>query len=402
MVTDSMPDKPQRLVSLDAYRGFVMLLMASGGLHIAQVASRFPDSRTWGLLGYEFEHVAWTGCALWDLIQPSFMFMVGVAMPYSYASRRARGDSTAKIAVHVLYRAMILILLGIFLRSDGRKQTYFTFEDVLTQIGLGYAFVYLLLGRSRTIQWLAVIAVLGGSWFLFYQHPTPGPGFDYTSVGVPHDWPFFTGLAAHWNKNTNFAAAFDQGFLNLFPREKPFHFNEGGYQTLNFVPAMATMIFGVMAGELLRSNREAKKKLARLVLGGAVCLAVGMAADHSLWPCVSRSWTICPIVKAIWTPSWAVFSAGWTLWLLAAFFWLIDIRGVHRWAFPLIVVGMNSIAMYVMAELMFSWVRRTLLTHTGQSFFSGTYGPIVSSVSTLFVLWLICLWMYQRKIFIRI
>lgn len=402
MIAPSTSAKPPRLVCLDAYRGFVMLLMASGGLGIARVAAQFPDSRLWRFLGYEFEHVPWTGCTLWDLIQPSFMFMVGVAMPYSYASRRARGDSTVRIAAHVIYRAMILILLGIFLRSDGHKQTYFTFEDVLTQIGLGYAFVYLLLGRGRTVQWLALAGILAGYWFLFYQHAAPGPGFDYASVGVSHDMTPFTGLAAHWNKNTNFAADFDRWFLNLFPREKPFQFNAGGYQTLNFIPSMATMIFGVMAGQLLRSGLEAKKKLARLVLSGTVCLAAGMALDQSIWPFVDRTWTLCPIVKRIWTPSWAVFSTGWTLWMLAAFFWLIEIVGLRRWAFPLIVVGMNSIAMYVLAELMPPWVRATLKTHLGPGLFGGPYGAIVTSAATLCVLWLICLWMYRRKIFVRI
>jgi heparan-alpha-glucosaminide N-acetyltransferase len=404
MATAPSLDKPARLVSLDAYRGFVMLLMASGGLGIARVASHFPESRIWGFLDYEVDHVTWTGCSLWDLIQPSFMFMVGVAMPFSHASRRARGDSTAKIAAHVVYRAMLLILLGIFLRSEGRKQTYFTFEDVLTQIGLGYAFVYLLVGRGWKVQLLAAAAVLVGYWYLFYQHPVPGPGFDYASVGVPAKLQPFTGLAAHWNKNTNFAADFDRWFLNLFPREKPFEFNGGGYQTLNFVPSMATMIFGVMAGEWLRSNREPKKKLVRLLAAGAACLLLGMAVDQNIWPFVDRgrTWTLCPIVKRIWTPSWAVFSTGWTLWMLAAFFWLIEIRGLRRWAFPLVVVGMNSIAMYVLAHTPAGWVRQTLNTHLGEDVFKGTYGPIISSLAVLFVLWLACLWMYRRRVFVRI
>src|SRR5437870_2477286 len=124
-----MVGRDERLVSLDAYRGFVMLLMASGGLGIATVAAHFSQSRVWSFLGHQFRHVEWRGCSLWDLIQPSFMFMVGVALPFSLASRRARGQSLMRMALHTLWRSLVLIALGIFLRSIGRSQTNFTFED---------------------------------------------------------------------------------------------------------------------------------------------------------------------------------------------------------------------------------------------------------------------------------
>src|SRR5262245_46440789 len=119
---------PGRLVSLDAYRGLTMLAMASGGLGLARVAQKFPDSEAWQTIGYQFEHVPWVGCALWDLIQPSFMFMVGVSMAYSCASRQAHGQSYRRMFAHACLRSLILVLLGIFLRSDGRPRTNFTFE----------------------------------------------------------------------------------------------------------------------------------------------------------------------------------------------------------------------------------------------------------------------------------
>src|SRR5437867_8584324 len=123
-----------RLTSLDAYRGFVMLAMASDGLGLPQVAQAFPDSSVWQFLAYQLEHVEWVGCAAWDLIQPSFMFMVGASMPYSCSSREAKGQSYGQMLAHVLYRSFLLTALGIFLRSNHASQTYFTFEDVLTQI----------------------------------------------------------------------------------------------------------------------------------------------------------------------------------------------------------------------------------------------------------------------------
>src|SRR5947207_2255007 len=127
--------KPTRLVSLDAYRGFIMLAMASGGLGFTEVAKHFPESKAWQFLGYEFGHVPWTGCAFWDLIQPSFMFMVGVALPYSYYSRRVKGQSYPRILGHTVVRSLILIALGVFLSSNGSPQTNFTFVNVLCQIG---------------------------------------------------------------------------------------------------------------------------------------------------------------------------------------------------------------------------------------------------------------------------
>jgi predicted acyltransferase len=390
---------PPRLVSLDAYRGFIMLAMASAGLGFGKVAKYFADNHSgefrtdvWQFLAYQFDHVAWVGCSFWDLIQPSFMFMVGVALPYSFASRQAQGQSYGRMLAHTVYRAMILILLGIFLVSNSSKYTEFTFVNVLTQIGLGYVFVFLLVGKGFRVQLLASVAILVGYWLLFFLYPLPAAGFDYSSVGLKSDWQHLPGWFAHWDKNTNAAAAFDQWFLNLFPRAKPFQFSEGGYATLNFIPSMATMIFGLMAGELLRGRRTPEDKCRRLFLAGTVCLLVGLVLGY----------TVCPLVKRIWTPSWAVFSAGWTFWMLAAFYWIIDLKGYRGWAFPFVVVGMNSIAMYCMSQLLKPWIRQTWRTHFGQDLFSGIYGPIAESLAVLGVLWLVCLWMYRRKIFLRI
>jgi len=201
-------------------------------------------------------------------------------------------------------------------------------------------------------------------------------------------------LYAHWNKNANFAAEFDQWFLNLFPQQpgKSFQLDEGGYQTLNFIPSMATMIFGLMAGGLLRSARKPGRKFLILFGAGALCLMIGLVLNY----------TLCPSVKRIWTTSWAIYSSGWTFWMLAGFYLVIDVLGFRLWAFPLVVVGMNSIAMYLMSQLLNPWIRQTLTKHIGQDLFSGPSGPIVQSVAVLAVLWLICLWMYRRGVFLRI
>jgi predicted acyltransferase len=369
--------------------------MASAGLGLAKVAKSFPDSAVWGFLGYQTDHVPWLGCGFWDLIQPSFMFMVGVAMPYSFASRQAKGHSPLRNGAHVVYRSLVLVLLSIFLVSNHSRQTNFLFTNVLAQIGLGYGVVYLLLGRGWRVQLAVIGGILVGYWLLFALWPLPGPDFDYAAVGVSakdRADVLLPGFFAHWDKNANFAAWFDRWFLNLFPRAQPFLFEEGGYATLNFVPSIATMAFGLMAGEWLRGRRSPWRTLAGLAVAGLVFLAVGWLLDAY----------VCPSVKRIWTPSWAVFSTGWTLLMLAGFYWVIDIQGWRAWAFPLVVVGMNSIVMYCMAQLMKGWVRDSFKTHLGQNLFDGTYGPIVDSVMVLAVLWLVCLWLYRRKVFVRI
>ncbi|NLH72485.1 MAG: DUF5009 domain-containing protein [Verrucomicrobia bacterium] len=382
---------------MDAYRGFVMILMASGGFGIAQVARHYNESGFWQFLARQTEHVPWAGCSLWDLIQPSFMFLVGVALPFSIANRQARGQSFAVMLGHAIWRAVALVFLGIFLRSVGRKMTYFTFEDVLTQIGLGYVFLFLLGWTKARTQAIAAGLILFGYWLAFALYPLPPNGFDWSQVGVPADWPHHpTGFAAHWDKNTNLAAAFDQWFLNLFPREQRFVYNGGGYLTLNFVPSLATMIFGLLAGGLLRSAQPKEVKVKVLVGAGVVGLVVGWLLG----------WLgICPVVKRIWTPSWAIYAGGWTCLLLGAFYWSIDNRGWRRWAFPLVVVGMNSIMMYCMANLTRGFFADSLKTHFGQQFFQILGAPfegMVRSVVLLIIWWLILFWMYRRRIFLRI
>ena len=386
-----------RLVSLDAFRGFIMLAMASEGFGFRQVAKEFPESPIWAFLSSQFNHVPWRGCGFWDLIQPAFMFMVGVSMAYSYASRQAKGQSFNRMFWHAVYCAVVLVLLGVFLYSNGRKQTNFVFKNVLAQIGLGYVFLFLLWNRPRWVQALAAVVILVGYWLVFAVYPLPPENFDYASVGVPADWQYhLNGFAAHWDKNVNAAAAFDRWFLNLFPRPEPFVFDKEGYPTLNFIPSLATMIFGLMAGELLRRHRSNSAKLIRLIACGLAALAIGWLLGFA---------GICPLVKRIWTPSWTIYSTGWVLLMLAAFYALVEMLGWRRWTWPLVVVGMNSIVIYCLAELLSPWFAATLKTHFGQSIcdvFGHDYAPITESVLVLFVLWLICVWMYRQRIFVRI
>lgn len=390
------PQATGRLVSLDAYRGFIMLAMASAGFGIAKVAKSFPDSEFWKIVGPQTDHVAWRGCAIWDLIQPAFMFMVGVAMAYSYSARAAKGQSYRGMMLHAAIRSVVLVLLGVFLSSNWDKQTNWTFVNVLAQIGLGYFFLFLLWGRRPWVQWLAAIVILGGYWAAFYFYPVPDVSANLAQYGLPADWQPLQGIEAHWEKNVNAAAPADTWLLNLFPRAKPYEFNSGGYQTLNFVPALATMIFGLIAGEWLRGSRRGWTKFGVMVGCGILGVAAGYALDY---------FGVCPIVKRIWTPSWTLFSAGLAVLMLASFYAVVDLFGWQRWTFPLVVVGMNSIAIYMMSQLLKPWMSETLKRHISPGIFEvagASYEPMVQMAWIVLAWWLICYWMYRQKIFVRI
>ena len=393
------PDSPSppRLLSLDAYRGFIMLLMASAGFELTRV-SRLPqhlDSKLWQFIGYECDHADWVGCSLWDLIQPAFMFMVGVALTLSVANRRARGEGIGWTFVHALWRSLLLVLIAVFLSSSG-KQTNWIFTNVLAQIGLAYPFLFLISFAPPRVQWFAAFGILAAYWLAFALYPLAPEGFNWKSAGVPDTWPHLKGFEAHWEKNANIAARFDQWFLNLFPRESRFEFSNGGYQTLNFVSSLATMIFGLRAGGLLRGDLPMPDKVLRLCFAGTVALFIGDAIALA---------GLCPNVKRIWTPTFALHSGGCVVLILAGFVALIEWVGWKKWALPLVVVGLNPITMYCLFQTMGGYLKDNVRRHLGEHVFGmfGTdYTKSMERAVVLAILWLIVFWMYRRKIVLRI
>jgi len=385
-----------RNIAVDAYRGLVMLLMMGEVLSFAEVAKAYPNSLFWHILAYNQTHVEWAGMGLHDMIQPSFTFLVGVALPYSIASRVRKGESFQRQFAHTLWRSLVLVALGIFLRSTQSPQTNFTFEDTLTQIGLGYTAAFLLARCRPKWQWTALGVLLFGYWLAWAIYPAPGPDFDYAAVGVPANWHYnFTGFAAHWNKNSNLGQAFDVWFLNLLPRPSRFLYNAGGYLTLSFIPTLGTMLLGLRAGEWFRSAAP-KIPIRRFLIAGLLLVAAGAVLHFT---------GICPVVKRIWTPSWTLFSGGVCFFFLAAFSWVIDVKGHRRWAFPLVIVGMNSIAAYLIDHLWGDFIRDNLHINLGYKVFRvfGTgLEPLMLGIAMMLIFWLILYWMYRRKIFLRI
>ena len=397
--TAIMPDITQnRVASLDVYRGFVMLLMMGEVISYTQISNSLPESGFWSFMSFHQSHVEWTWLALHDMIQPSFTFLVGVVLPYSIASRKSKGASFKNLLGHTIKRSIILICLGIFLRSMGSDQTYFTFEDTLSQIGLGYTFLVILGFFSQRVQIASLVVILVGYWAAFALYPLPDSAFDYAAAGVSANWENnLHGFAAHWNKNTNLAWAFDKWFLNLFPRKSVFMNNGGGYSTLSFIPTLGTMILGLLAGNMMQSSKTQKEKLKFFVTVGVSLILFGILLQVT---------GINPIVKRIWTPAWTIFSGGICFLFLAFFYGVIDVSGTKKWSFFLMVIGANSIAAYVLADGgMRSLIYDSLYIHLGQHFdtlFGDAYAPLVSGGLTLLLLWMILYWLYKKKIFIRI
>jgi predicted acyltransferase len=396
-----------RLVSLDAFRGFIMLLMASSGFGLIQMARANPDSWWWQQIGWQVSHVPWESLAMprttgeswkillsiWDFIQPAFMFMVGVAVPYSIASRKEKGQGFFGRLWHALVRSIILILLAIVLSTSASDtQTNLVFPNVLAQIGLGYLFLFLLVSMGWEYCVVAIIVIAVGYWYYFFQYPLPGAAYDFAAVGA-NATDLLPGNFGHWSKGLNAAADFDRYFLNLLPRKEPFVSNSGGYTTLNFIPALATMLGGAVTGFFLqRSKKTNGQKLGKLILVGLVCIAIGTAIG--LFG--------APIVKRIWTPSWIFFSGGFVLLMLSFFYWLVEIAGQRWLVFPLVVVGMNSIFVYVLHSLSAGWISQQVHKHADPRIFATEWAPVVEKCSVLLVIWLLCYWLYRQRAFLRI
>jgi predicted acyltransferase len=190
--------------------------------------------------------------------------------------------------------------------------------------------------------------------------------------------------------------AFDRWFLNLFPREKPFIYHGGGYATLSFIPTLGTMILGLFAGQALRSPTKGKEKLKYFIVLGFSLIVLGIVLQLT---------GINPIVKRIWTPAWTIFSGGISFLFLSFFYGIIDVMGKRRWSFLFMVIGMNSIVAYMLADGFSPFIVNSLYIHLGQHYdqiLGIAYATLVKGTLVLLLEWLILYWMYRKKIFIKI
>jgi len=349
-----------RLISLDAYRGFIMLILASSGFGLA-VLKNYPN---WAWLANQFDHVAWEGCTFWDLIQPAFTFMVGVAMPLAFARRLAEGAANAQLFKHVLWRAFLLIVLSnIFSNWGSTYPLKFQLINVLCQIAIGYVLCFLITRLPFKQQVVTAAGILAGYWAVYLIFPSPkGPFSQYGNVGAVLD-------------------------LNILG------YNYSGYYvTLNAIGNAMTILFGCWTGMLLQTKRTHAEKLKILCASAAAAFALGLALQ-----------LINPMIKRLWTVSFTFFSAGWVIAMLIAFYWIVEVKGHRKWAFPLTVVGMNSIFIYSLGQIgLKGWLDRGLTAFTGKFSALGDLGIIPHQMVVLACMWYACYWLYQRKIFIKL
>jgi len=349
-----------RLLSLDAYRGLIMLLLVSEGFGFS-VLQHYPR---WAWVAAQVDHTAWEGCTFWDLIQPAFTFMVGVAMPFAFARRRALGATEWRVFQHVGYRCLVLILLSnIYSNWGERSGLRLQLINVLSQIAFGYMICYFILRMRFAWQVVAGVGLLAFQWALFVIFPGP-------------DGP--------WSQTGNIGAGIDLKVLG---------YNYSGYYTtINFIGNAVTILFGCWVGMLLRSDKSPAYKLRILAAGAASSFVLGLAL---------QPWN--PMVKRIWTASFTFFSAGWVILFLILFYWVIEVMQVKRWTFVFIVLGMNSIFIYTLGQIgLKGWLNHGLESFTKNFAFLGDLGAIPQHILVLTVMWYACYWLYKRKIFLKI
>jgi len=350
-----------RLVSLDAYRGFIMLLLVSEGFGLAAL-QYYPH---WAWLAAQVDHAPWEGCKFWDLIQPAFTFMVGVAMPFAFARRISQGGTNWDVFRHVAYRSFMLILLSNLYSNWDSSNSHLSLQliNVLSQIGFGYMICFLITRMRFRYQVAAGLAMLAGFWALFAIFPGP---------------------AGPWSQTGNIGAVIDRKVLG---------YNYSGYYTtINFIGNAVTILFGCWIGMLLRTGKSHAYKLKVLAAGAGAGLVLGLALER-----------INPMVKRLWTASFTFFSAGWVILMLVVFYWIIEVKGMKRWAFPFIVLGMNSIFIYSLGQIgIKGWLNSGLRNFTKDFRIFGELGAIPQSILVLAMMWYVCHWLYRRKIFFKI
>lgn len=362
-----------RLLSLDLFRGITMFLLVAEGTALWSVLVKEPVAGTFlEPFFQQFHHHPWAGLRFWDLVQPFFMFIVGVAMPFSYAKRRKRGDSKQKITRHIIQRSILLLAFGVGLHCGYRRELVWELWNVLSQLSVTIIIAYFLMRYKPSVQIVVSFGFLLLTEVLYRTFPLEG-----------YNQPFV--------KDHNFGSWMD---MVLMGKINP----GGGWVAINFIPTAAHTIWGVVAGQLLLSEKPAAEKLKKLIVGGFIILAAGYLLH----------WTeITPIIKRISTSSFVLASGGWSLLVLALSYWFIDIRKINRWIFPFVIVGMNPIFIYLFSNTVGGqWFNGFIGIFT-KGFLSWFNAPeflmaLVTSLTVLALEWLLCYYLYRKRIFFKI
>ena len=372
MSTSNQFIKPQdeRVLSIDFFRGITMFLLIGESTRMYRHLRGISDSGIINSIATQLTHHEWHGLYFWDLIQPFFMTIVGVAIPFAVAARQRKGDSDRSILQHAIKRSFILLLLGWSVYCISPGKIVWRFQDVLAQLSVTYLIAFLIMKKSTRFQisFTLIILLLIDLAYRFF----PVEGFNQPWIPYKNLGAWFNQLVEGTNETSIWA-------------------------TLNFVSTTAHTVWGVLVGKLLISKKSSNDKIKILCVAGIICLFIGFGLD---WL------NITPIIKKVATASFVFASGGWTLLAIAFSYWLIDVKKLFvDESLFFRIVGMNCIAIYLFFETgganllykIFTPFPTSLLGWAGAS----TVG-IATSLLVWAAQWGMCYWLYKNKIFIKI
>ncbi len=360
--------KSERIVSIDALRGFTMLWII-GGSEVFQSFSKVWNTPFTKTIYHQMEHKTWEGFSFLDLIFPMFLFLVGVLIPHTIGRRIQQGVDPKTLYIHIIKRSLVLLILGLIgyglLRFDWDQMRW---SSVLGRIGICY-FVAALMVMHTGWKTQAVVCVLIMILYWAAMKFIPVPGF---GPGV---------LTPEGSLSTYLDQQIIPGKLGLGIYDR-----QGIMSTFT---SISTTLLGVLTGHWMFSTRTSQQKIKGLLYAGLACLIAGYVWGKFFL--ISRN---------IWTSSFVLYAGGWSLLLLAAFYWIIDIKGYRKWAFFLVVIGMNALTIWVGQRwINFNYTAEFLFN--GMIQFTGIIIPILTALSVLLIKWLFLYFLHRNKIYLK-
>lgn len=364
----------KRLESLDAFRGFDMMWIMGAASIVTAICALTPaGADCW--LARQMDHVEWHGLAFMDLVFPTFLFIAGISFPFSFASQKAKGYSSAKIHLRILKRAVVLVFLGLI--YNGLLSNFdfanIRYCSVLGRIGLAWMFAALIFAHfGRGVRVGITAALLVGYYLLMRFCPVPG-----APAGAD---PF----SLEWNLAGYVDRLLMPGKLYLGT------FDPEGL--LGLVPATATAMLGMLTGEFVKeSNMTGGRKSAYMASMGVILLLVGFAWN-----------VIFPINKNLWTSSFVCVVAAIGLMTFALFYYIIDVKGCRKWAFPFKVIGMNSITIYLAMEFINFWFTAEQLLGGVIKLMPEKTGHLILVCGIFLLRWGFLYFLYKKKVFLKV
>lgn len=356
----------ERMNSIDFFRGFTMFLLMGESTRLYNQFASF-DNKFMQFIGTQLSHHEWHGLHFWDLIQPFFMFIVGVSIPLAVANRIKKGDTYRLITLHALRRSFLLLFLGWALYCIEPGKIVFRMQDVLTQLSVTYLVAFLIMRKSVSFQviFTLIILLLTDLAYRFF----PVDGFN-------QPWVVYHNLGAWVNNQLEGVS-------------------KSPWASINAIPTIAHTVWGVLFGKLLMSDKTVAKKIQIMLIAGITALMIGYSLDY-----------VTPIIKKIATSSFVFASGGWTILALCLCYWLIDVKKLFTVGSKIfIIVGMNCIFIYLFFETGGSNLLSKIFNPFTRSLFSWCGALSVGIINSLAVwvsLWYICYWLYKNKLFIKI